>query len=772
MLIRNIKSFQELDNAKKLQAEYLQLMIDNEKVQEERMANYQNPNKPPPVPPQYKTASEIQRDVLGQEKTAIENLTSLGIDFPTASSIAQNLQQKADGVANLIKLNRNFPFIKKDITERFNPKLLDAQVILAYLNELFYELDETIGLKLSSQKTEDYFQRDATGVKGVLPSSEMIDGLLQDVNTAIIPLNLEEGSTDSLVYQLKFLIDNLPTEDEISKIDTYPTLEKNRMFKAIERLVKKHNIPTVAFINDRQGLIEQYNGEMNRAETKEISEVNQGIPTEETKGESDAVQEKLITELSILKNTLGQMNRLSEEKLQELRALIDASDYNIRRKEVGLELGDIAAEKALPSKVDFEEELIKPISKPDAGPIATPKPSNKKQYSMPNDFDKYINMKLGAVKSGQRLKERLMKTQEYYPNSFMLAGDEFVDGGPSFDDSVVYEGYKTGRKKTVYTMPFVLAAGYEGGRKPVDWEELDEKLSPGIHFHLKKNILIEDANYANRATVSVERYSDAQLRDLIKLGEIYYLKKEYIPENPDYDPINNPADRKDVQMGFGLTDKVVKHFKKDNKEMKKLAKSFKNHLKVEEYADSSETETSDEEEKPKKAKGGFKATRIKIGKGVDHDEGPKFKTFGKYIIHMSHLNNDNVLNLKYPSGGGIPSIKPVQIEDNFKEFINDVLDTGKMNDRHFKSLTKNEQNHFIKISQSAKILHKLGLKTPDDDDNQKDVARFELLKGEYDAGNNNEKMIKELRGLVIKFMKGGKINKKSGMDFLMELSIA
>ena len=207
--------------------------------------------------------------------------------------------------------------------------------------------------------------------------------------------------------------------------------------------------------------------------------------------------------------------------------------------------------------------------------------------------------------------------------------------------------------------------------------------------------------------------------------------------------------------------------------MKKLAKSFKNHLKVEEYADDSETETSDEEDvKPKKAKGGFKATRIKIGKGVDHDEGPKFRTFGKYIIHMSHLNNDNVLNLKYPSGGGIPSIKPVQIDDNFKEFINDVLDTGKMNDRHFKSLTKNEQNHFIMISQSAKILHKLGLKTPDDDNDQKEVARFELLKGEYDAGNNNDKLIKELRGLVIKFMKGGKINKKSGMDFLMELSIA
>ena len=71
MLIRNIKSFQELSNAKKLQAEYLQLMIDNEKVQEERMANYQNPNKPPPVPPQYreKKTEKFRKEKQTKRKT-------------------------------------------------------------------------------------------------------------------------------------------------------------------------------------------------------------------------------------------------------------------------------------------------------------------------------------------------------------------------------------------------------------------------------------------------------------------------------------------------------------------------------------------------------------------------------------------------------------------------------------------------------------------------------------------------------------------------------
>jgi hypothetical protein len=737
MLIRNIKSFQELSNAKKLQSEYLQLMIDNEKVQEERMANYQNPNKPPPVPPQYKTASEIQRDILGQEKTAIENLTSLGIDFPTASTIAQSLQQKADGVANLIKLNRNFPFIKKDITERFNPKLLDAQVILSYLNELFYELDETIGLKLSSQKTEDYFQRDATGIKSVLPSSEMIEGLKQTVEIAVMPINLDKGSIDSLMYNLQILIDNLPSTLEMSKIDTYPTLEKNRVFKEIERLIKKHNIPTIAFLEQRQRLIAQYAGEMDRATTKMIGQMNQGEeemkgdPSDRQNDESGVGYDELITELSILKNTLGMMNKTSEEKLKEFRRTLDESDYNIKKQSEQLQTAEVPV---------FEKGALTRMEKIyQGGPLT------------PEVLEKYINERLRNKKS--ELDQRILALPALYPGVASLS-EQFINEPPRLGNNPVYELLRKPKKKEyVGKDPFLYIDG--SLRKLYDNELAD--IGP-LSLYLYYNKLGYNKKTKEYDSTVGNRYNNAEKKDILQ-DEIAYLKNEYLPANPKYNPIINKADQKIPSMGFGLADK-------------KLAKSFKNHLKVEEYADSSEMETSSEEEKPKKGKGGFKATRIKIGKGVDHDEGPKFKTFGKYIIHMSHLNNDNVLNLKYPSGGGIPSIKPVQVDDNFKEFINDILDTGKMNDRHFKSLTKNEQNHFVKIAQSAKILHKLGLKTPEDGDDQKEVARFELLKGEYDAGNNNEKLIKELRGLVIKFMKGGKINKKSGMDFLMELSIA
>lgn len=100
MLIRNIKSHSELQKARQLQAQLLQIQIDNEAVLEGRVSNYKNPNKPPPVPPQYKTNAEVQQDSLAQRKQTIENLLSLGIEYPSATSVQQQLGQLPDGEAN------------------------------------------------------------------------------------------------------------------------------------------------------------------------------------------------------------------------------------------------------------------------------------------------------------------------------------------------------------------------------------------------------------------------------------------------------------------------------------------------------------------------------------------------------------------------------------------------------------------------------------------------------------------------------------------------
>jgi len=746
MLIRNIKTFQDLENARKLQAEYLQLMIDNEKLLEDRVSNYQNPNKPPPVPPQYKTPMEIEKDILFQEKSAIDNLVSLGMDYAVSASIAENLKQRKDGVANLYKLNRNFPFIKKDVSERFNPKLLDAKVMLTYLDELFAELDETLGLKLSSQKTEDYFQRNATSVKGVFPTKELIQKLIQTFNSAILPVNLNKGTIDTINHQLMTLEQNLPQELQITSIDAFPTLEKNRIFKDIERLLKTYHIPTVKFLSDADVNIGKYGAELNQQINREAGDLGDGLveDVEQPPIEGGTAYENLIIQISMLKNTLGLMDARSLEKMQEVLASIVKGREGIKQIEqeietvpVGLKEGEIAIGKATPEAIQT-----------------------------------YLEGKLKHQRLG-KLTNRISRFEEFYPDAPQM-NLGFKPEAPTFNGNPIFEKVIPAGKKT-----------YEMTNRPFYYEEGQMKQLSNAQINalnLPSYLLVNKIKF-----FKPKRQGDPIPAPQIKLGtsmndydsyryDLQETKKiirdtefPYLATVPNYDPIHIPAQRKMPEMGFGLTNNIMKHFEKDNKDMEKLSKSYKKHLKVEKKVDDGSDSESDKEVKV--SKGGFIHTRIKVGKGIEVEEQPRFKTFGKYIIHIPHLINDNVLNVKYPSGGSIPSIKPVQVEDNFKEFIIDMLDTGRMSEKHFNTLTKPEQQHFIKIAKGANLMNKLGIKSNADEDEHKEIQRFELLKGEYDAGNNNANLVKELRALLIKFMRGGKINKKQGMDFLMELSV-
>jgi hypothetical protein len=172
---------------------------------------------------------------------------------------------------------------------------------------------------------------------------------------------------------------------------------------------------------------------------------------------------------------------------------------------------------------------------------------------------------------------------------------------------------------------------------------------------------------------------------------------------------------------------------------------------------------------------GFKATRIpvsKVGKGVklENQENPTYRQFGKYVLHIPHLVNSNTANFKYPSLGSIPSIKPLTVSDDYKDLILDVLQTGKLNKKEFERLPQSEIKHFERVALGAGLVEQLGLKLGNTEEDKTDSKRFELLRGEYLAGNNNQALIKELRLLITKFITNGRIHKNEGLNLLLELS--
>jgi len=161
----------------------------------------------------------------------------------------------------------------------------------------------------------------------------------------------------------------------------------------------------------------------------------------------------------------------------------------------------------------------------------------------------------------------------------------------------------------------------------------------------------------------------------------------------------------------------------------------------------------------------------KIGKGVMVEEQPAYRHFGKYVLHANQLLNNDVLNVKYPSLGRIPQFRPTTISEPTKEFIMDLLDSGKANQRVYDTLPMEDRKIFEKIATGAGIFSHLKLKKTTSNEEQKDYERFQVLRGEYYAGNNSQALMKELRKLIVKFMSEGRIHRSEGTNLLMELSI-
>ena len=163
--------------------------------------------------------------------------------------------------------------------------------------------------------------------------------------------------------------------------------------------------------------------------------------------------------------------------------------------------------------------------------------------------------------------------------------------------------------------------------------------------------------------------------------------------------------------------------------------------------------------------------KIKIGKGLSVKETPTYREFGKYAIHIPQLEQQDLLNVKYKSLGGIPKFKPMPVSDIFRDFLLDLLENGKVNQRVYLQIEPKERKVFEEMAIGAGIWNGLGLKRTTTSTDEEDRKRFELLKGEYIAGNNSPKVLQELRRIVVKFINEGKIRKAEGMNLLMELSI-
>jgi hypothetical protein len=148
----------------------------------------------------------------------------------------------------------------------------------------------------------------------------------------------------------------------------------------------------------------------------------------------------------------------------------------------------------------------------------------------------------------------------------------------------------------------------------------------------------------------------------------------------------------------------------------------------------------------------------------------KFIKFGKYLLNSHKLNKDNTFSLKHISGGNIIDIPSQRLTENLSKAIRTIIGGGNPSYNDLNKLTENEKKYLHKICQKSNIIDKLSIPTPSKDEEEKEIHKFEVMKGEISSGNDSPELIKEFKRLILKLQKNNSLPKKEVYEILEELN--
>ena len=143
-----------------------------------------------------------------------------------------------------------------------------------------------------------------------------------------------------------------------------------------------------------------------------------------------------------------------------------------------------------------------------------------------------------------------------------------------------------------------------------------------------------------------------------------------------------------------------------------------------------------------------KRKKIIVQKGASVKQVDKFVEFGNLILLLRKLYDTNVLSIKDKNGINIPGIPNQKTNDNFVNLILKIVNNEDVNLKDIDDLNEKDSILF------TVLMNKAGLKKKYQINNVRTLEalskRLELLEGEFEAGNDNDLMIKELYEIVFK----------------------
>jgi hypothetical protein len=141
---------------------------------------------------------------------------------------------------------------------------------------------------------------------------------------------------------------------------------------------------------------------------------------------------------------------------------------------------------------------------------------------------------------------------------------------------------------------------------------------------------------------------------------------------------------------------------------------------------------------------------VKISEGLKGDEKADWVKFGpKFMINTKLLKKNNTLLLKYQTYSPIVWLKRRKVNDEFKNFMLELIDTNTINYGLLKLCLEEDIYLFQQIIEKGKLTKSLNFDIREAEPTKEDLKeRFEILKGEILAGNDNPEVKQKCKDVI------------------------
>ena len=163
----------------------------------------------------------------------------------------------------------------------------------------------------------------------------------------------------------------------------------------------------------------------------------------------------------------------------------------------------------------------------------------------------------------------------------------------------------------------------------------------------------------------------------------------------------------------------------------------------------------------------IKISDIDFKKGILQEK--RFIPFGRYVLNQNQLSK-GIVALKRPSGAIIKDFPSERVSKNVHKIVNDIVGGNMPSFASYEGLGDEEKAYLHRLTEISNIENRLKIPAPSKDSEDQEIDRFEILNGEIQAGNDNPKMIKEFKLLIMKLSRKKLLPAGQVKDIIFELT--